>query len=58
MPRFHALIDLLDRMTADQRQELPSELDEAAWRLSLNDELARRLAEVDTGRGDPGGGDR
>ena len=52
-PRVRAVIDLLDEMTEEERTELRSELEAAStpseWKRAWNDELARRIAQIDAG---------
>ena len=52
-PRVRAVIDLLDEMNDEERKELQSELATAAtpteWKHAWNDELAQRIAQIESG---------
>jgi putative addiction module component len=52
-PRVRAVIELLDEMSEEERKELRDELEgECApneWKRAWNDELARRISQIEAG---------
>jgi hypothetical protein len=52
-PRVRAVIDLLDEMNEEERKELRSELESeptpSKWKRAWNDDLARRIAQIEAG---------
>jgi hypothetical protein len=52
-PRVRAVIELLDEMDQEERTELRQELEGASspneWKRAWNDELARRIAQIEAG---------
>jgi hypothetical protein len=52
-PRVRAVIELLDEMNDEERKELRNELEGVCspteWKRAWNDELARRIAQIEAG---------
>jgi hypothetical protein len=53
-PRVRAVLDLVSEMTEDERAELRKkldgdDLDESEWTAEWNDELARRMSQIERG---------
>jgi hypothetical protein len=53
-PRVRAVLELVSEMTEDERAELREklggeELDEADWTAAWNDELAKRMSQIERG---------
>lgn len=53
-PRVRAVLDLVSEMTEDERAELRKkldgdDLDESEWNAEWNDELARRMSQIERG---------
>jgi len=55
-PRVRAVLEIVSEMTEDERNELRHELgtpadglDETAWTVAWNDELSRRLTQIERG---------
>jgi hypothetical protein len=55
-PRVRAVLEIVSEMTEDERNELRHELgtpadrlDGAAWTVAWNDELSRRLTQIERG---------
>ncbi len=50
-PRVRAVIELLEEMSDDEREELRNELEgSTGWTRAWNQELARRLVEIESGQ--------
>ena len=55
-PRVRAVLEIVSEMTEDERNELrhelgapADELDETAWTAAWNDELSRRMTQIERG---------
>jgi hypothetical protein len=52
-PRVRAVIELLDEMNEEERKELRNELEgectPSEWKRAWNDELARRISQIEAG---------